>query len=173
MPQAATLHLLSCEEPNPKCALSGSLSALQLHSLPSLSSWTALLSSALLKAPTITPCSFSVLLHLLQLHCTVSLYCQPLLPRWFSWMCSVLAALPSKCLLPSLCALIQGSSSEQELKDNSSPIKSPQHFPALVGARVTAQLDKQAEAGPKEALPGVRLSDCFPCTKCWPQPCAL
>ena len=37
---------------------------------------------------------------------------------------------------------------------------------------MTVQLDKQAEAGPKEALPGVRLSDCFPCTKCWPQPYA-
>lgn len=82
------------------------------------------------------------------------------------------SVLPSKCLLPSLHALIQGSSPE-ELKDDSSHIKSPQHFPALVGAWVTAQLDKQAEAGTKEALPGMQLSDCFPCTKCWPQPYAL
>lgn len=87
-------------------------------------------------------------------------------------MCSVLEALPSKCPLSSLRALIQGSSPEK-LTDNSSHIKSSQHFPVLVGAWLTAQFDKQAEAGTKEALPGAQLSGCFPCTKCWPQPYAL
>ena len=128
MPQAATLRLLSCGEPTPKCALSGSLSALQLHSLPSLSSWTALLSPALRKASTITLCSFSVPLHLLQPHGTASLYRQPLLPCWFSWMCSVLEG-PSLQVLEasfpaSLCALIQGIA----LKRSS---RTPLHVPSL------------------------------------------
>ena len=90
----------------------------------------------------------------------------------FSQMCSVLETPPSRCFLPSLPALIQGSSLE-ELEDNSSHIEPPQPFSVLARAWLTVQLEKQAEAGTKESLTGVQLSNNFPCTKCWPQPYAL
>ncbi len=87
-------------------------------------------------------------------------------------MCSVLETPPSRCFLPSLPALIQGSSLE-ELEDNSSHIEPPQPFSVLARAWLTVQLEKQAEAGTKESLTGVQLSNSFPCTKCRPQPYAL